>query len=104
MLGAFTNMNTWFQLRNVSWPIIEFGIVVFAVTAAWRHKSKGLWILAAASVLGVISDAVRLLLSGQFLYQHPNAMNYLRLVGVGFYAALVIALCGWVVLAFSSKR
>jgi len=97
-------MNTWFQLRNVSWPIIESGIVVFAIVAAWRHKSKGLWILAAASVLGVVCDALRLLLSGQFLQQHPSAMNYLRLVGVGLYAAMVIALSGWVVLAFSANR
>jgi hypothetical protein len=97
-------MNTWLQLRNVSWPAIELSIVVFAIIAAWRHKSKGLWILAAASVLGVICDAVRLFLSSQFLYQHPNAMSYLTWIGVGFYAAMVIALCGWVVLAFTNKR
>ena len=96
-------MHTWLMLRGVSWPIIELGIIAFAIAAAVRTKTKGLWMLAAASVLGVLSDAARFIMSGEFLYRHPNAMNYLTWVGVALYVAMLLALCGWGVLAFRPK-
>lgn len=97
-------MNTWFLLRNISWPVIELGIVVFATIAARRYKLTGLWILAAASILGVVSDVLRTVMSVEFLSRHNYSLNYLALVGFGYFAAMVIALCGWGVLAFSRRK
>jgi hypothetical protein len=97
-------MNTWFLLRNVSWPIIELGIVVFATLAAWRYKLKGLWVLAAASILGIVSDVLRTVVSVEFLSRHNYSLNYLALIGFGYYAAMVIALFGWGMLAFSQRK
>ena len=97
-------MNTWFLLRNISWPVIELGIVVFAVTAARRYKLKGLWMLAVASVLGVVSDVLRIVISVDFLSRHGYSLNYLALIGFSYYVAMVMAVCGWGVLAFSQKR
>ena len=97
-------MNTWVLLRNVSWPVVELGIVVFAVIAARRYKLKGLWILAAGAVVGVISDVVRVVISADFLSRHGYSLNYLALIGIGYYMAMVMAVCGWGVLAFGRKK
>jgi hypothetical protein len=97
-------MNTWLLLRGVSWPVIELSIVVFAIIAARRYKLKGLWILAAASVLGVVSDIMRLVISVDFLSRHGYSLNYLALIGFGYYMAMVMAVCGWGVLAFGRRK
>jgi hypothetical protein len=97
-------MRTWFLLRNLSWPIILLGIVVFAVIAAWRSRLTGVWILAGATVLAVAASAAQIVLTTDFLMRHQISANYLVLIGVGYYAAMVTALSGWGVLAFGRKK
>jgi hypothetical protein len=97
-------MNTWFLFRDFSTPLIALGVIVFSVIAAIRWKSKGLWILAAAFILRAISDVAAGLMSGQFLYQHPNAMYFMSWVGVGSYVAMILSLVGWCILVFAKKR
>ena len=97
-------MNTWLQFRAVSWPVIVIGIVLLALIAGWRHKTWGVWLLAAASALAAITSAAQILMSVEFLSRHQLSLNYLWLIGFGYYAAMVLGLCGWAVLAFTRTR
>jgi len=91
-------------LRLGLWVVFEIAIVVFAVIAAWRHKRAGLWVLAAAVILAVLDDVLHLLWSNDFLMRRENTTVYLVVLGYGYYAVIVTALCGWGILAFSRKK
>lgn len=86
--------------------LIQLSIVIFAIMAAWRHKLKGVWILAAGAVVGLLQAAINFLISSPFnLIDHDTAMKY-RLAGSGYlyFATMIAALVGWCVLAFSQKK
>ena len=84
---------------------MQLGITVFAIMAAWRHRLKGIWILAAGTVIGLFQAVVNFLISSPFnLVDHNTVVKY-RLVGVAylFFPMMIAALIGWCVLAFSRK-
>lgn len=86
--------------------LIHLGIVAFAVVAAWRLKLKGIWILAAAVIVGFLQTVINFLVSSPFnLIGHDTAMKY-RLAGSGYlsFATMIFALAGWCILAFSRKK
>jgi hypothetical protein len=86
--------------------LMQLGIVAFATMAAWRHKLKGMWILAAGTVVGLLQAVINFLISSPFnLVDHETVMKY-RLVWVAYlsFAAMIAALVGWCVLAFSRKK
>ena len=96
-------MKTWFLFRNLSWPFIQLGMLVFCIMAARRHRLRGLWVLAAATILSIMSSVVQLVISQDVLMQHPGAFYFLMLSGIGYYAAMVAALVGWGLLALSRE-
>jgi hypothetical protein len=86
--------------------LIQLSIVAFAIIAAWRHKLKGMWILAAGTVTGSLQAIMFLLISSPFnLIDHDTATKYMH-SGSGYlsYATMIIALVGWCILAFSRKN
>jgi hypothetical protein len=86
--------------------LMHSGIVVFAIMAAWRHKFKGMWILATGAVVGLLQAVVNFLISSPFnLVDHDTAMKY-RLAGVAYlsFATMTAALIGWCVLAFTRRE
>ena len=91
-------------LRLGLWVVFELAIVVFAVIAAWRHKRTGLWFLAAAVILAVLDDVLHFVWSNDFLMRRENTMVYLVVLGYGYNAVILAALCGWGILAFSRKK
>jgi len=91
-------------LRLGLWLVFELAIIVFAVIAAWRHKKVGLWFLAAAVILAVLDDVLHLVWSNDFLMRRQDTTVYLMVLGYGYYAVVVTALCGWITLAFSGKK
>jgi hypothetical protein len=85
--------------------LIHLGIVIFAIAAAWRLKLKGIWILAAAAFVGLVQAIIIFLITSQLNWiSYDTAMKF-RQIGIGYlsYAAMIIALIGWCVLAFSRK-
>ena len=82
--------------------IIYFGIVVFALLAARRHKLTGLWILAGASIIGFIQNVINVMLSSPF--RHESIIKYADLLACLSYITMVAVLIGWCALAFSTKK
>jgi hypothetical protein len=92
-------------LRFGLWVFAELAIIVFAVIAARRHKQLGLWFLVSAVILAVLDDVLHAVWTDMFLTrQTGNITVYLALLGYGYSAAMVTALCGWGILAFSRKK
>lgn len=91
-------------LRLGFWLVAQLAILVFAVIAAWRHKLKGLWILAASAILAAIDDVLHMASSENFLVRHENTRVYLVLLGYVYYATMLTALCGWCVLALRRRK
>jgi hypothetical protein len=86
--------------------LIQVSIVVFAIMAAWRHKLKGMWILAAGTVVGLLQSVMFFLIaSPSNLVDHDTATKYMH-YGSGYlsFATMVAALAGWCILAFSRKK
>lgn len=86
--------------------LIHLGIVVSAIVAAWRLKLKGIWILAAAAIVGLVQTVIIFLITSQLnLVSYNTAMKF-RQVGIGYlsYATMITAFIGWCVLAFNRKK
>jgi hypothetical protein len=86
--------------------LIQLGIVVFAIMAAWRHKLKGMWILTAGTVVGLLQAVAFFLISSPFnLVDHDATTRYMH-YGSGYlsFAIMIAALVGWCVLAFTRKK
>ena len=92
------------MLHQWLWLVLELAIVVFAVVAAWRHKRIGLWFLGAGVILGVLGDLLHMLWSNGFLMRGEDRTVYLIVVGYGYYATMIAAVCGWCILAFSRSH
>ena len=84
--------------------LLYIAIAVFAVIAAWRHRMKGLRILAAAVLLTSISDLLRLVCGDpNFSNQHPQAVFWLTTSTFAPIIGTLVALVGWAALAFGRR-
>lgn len=82
--------------------LMQLGVGVFAIMAAWRHKLRGMWVWAAGTAVGLVQAVVNFLISSPFnLVDHDTVVKY-RLVGAAYlsFATMFAALVGWYVLAF----
>ena len=85
-------------------PILCVAILVVSIIAAWRHRLAGLWVLALAALLAVTHSILYVVLSSLMHSGHDSLMVYwVGLQFVPFFIAAV-ALCGFLVLAFTTKR
>jgi hypothetical protein len=84
--------------------VIQAAVLVVAVIAARRYKLKGLWILVAAVFLAVFQDVLGLVSSSLISAGHENAMTYSAWFQYVPWVTMILALCGWCVLAFSRKQ
>jgi len=82
---------------------IQAAVLVVAVIAARRYKLKGLWILVAAVFLAVFQDVMSLVSSSLISAGHESAMTYSAWLQYVPWVTMILALCGWCVLAFSRK-
>jgi divalent metal cation (Fe/Co/Zn/Cd) transporter len=84
--------------------VIQAAVLVVAVIAARRYKLNGLWILVAAIFLAVLQDVMGLVSSSLISAGHDNAMAYSAWLQYVPWVTMILALCGWCVLAFSHKQ
>lgn len=84
--------------------VIQTAVLVVAVIAARRYKLKGLWILAAAVFLTTLQALMNLVFLRWFQGGHDNAMTYWAWLQYIPMVTLVMAFCGWCLLAFGRKE
>ena len=90
-------------VHSFLWLFILIAVAVFAAIAAWRHKLKGLWILAAATLLTTLHDILSAVLDSMAHAGHDVMVYQVGLTYIPFLTVLVV-LCGWCVLAFCRKK
>lgn len=99
-----------FLVFNGSALIIQAAVVTFAIIAALRHKLKGLWVLTAGTIVGLVQSVVNFVMSSPLHFVDQDAAMHYRLAGAAYlsFTTMLVALTGWFILAFvrqgNSKR
>ena len=98
-----TSLEIWLSFmfaKVMLWGVPQFILAALTLIAAWRHKTLGMWLLAVAATLTVIT---KVWLAA--LVQHGGAgPGNLRIVSYPGFLALLISIGGWAVLAFTRTK
>jgi hypothetical protein len=89
--------------KPMSWGLPQLILAALMILAAWRHRLAGLWILAAAAILSLVST-VAFLIDMKLSDGKPSEDSTLFLVSYPTMLVWLIIFVGCAVLAFTRPK
>ena len=90
--------------KPTSWGVAQVILAGFMIVAAWRHRLVGLWILASAAILSLVSSVAFLVAIKMSTDGRPSPDSALILVSYPTLVMWLLVLSGCAVLAFTRPK